>query len=714
MSFGGLLNIGQSALSATQSAINTIGNNIANVNTPGYSRQYVRFEATGYLNNKPGAQGQGVEASEILRHFNKFVENAFIGKSSVASRWNEQTRHMSHVESIFNESAREGVSSQMGKFFGGWETLSTGPDVIANRQSLIANADSLALLLRDSAESLKQMQDDMDSAIKYDVIRANQLIKDISKLNEQIDASHIEGVNNPNGLLDTRDQMTRELALLIDIKVDNKGGGNYFIQTKSGMSLVEGTEHYELAVLPPQAEFVPSGNSTYEGELEFSGTDSHEYTLKFINGGDVGDVPPPTFTVSLDGGKTFLRDDDGKVIEYEVTGTDDGAGNIIVDPIKVKNLEISFSESDNFTADDRFTIVPKDGLYWMDATRGAINITPQIGFDGTDNESRLTGGTLTALFNVRDDNCGRYIDEIDAVTKALIWETNYLHSQGAGLEKLDLMHGTESVLSSTVPLGSVQAGLTFGDKLVTGSMIFNIYDKETGAIMGDGQKALNFNLTGAGPFEAFDPEKHSLEDVQDAINAPVNFGGQLKASIVNGKLNIETDPDAKPPVNFHVVKDDSGVLAALGLNTFFKGTNANDMAVNTSVRNNLNLVNAGSLDGGIEVNDADAATANLLAKLADQNINISTIWKSSDRQTILEYYSSVVAIVGSDTRAAMTNKDYNIALATDLDMQGASISGVNLDEEMANLIKFQHSYTAAAKLITTADQMLQTLLGIKQ
>lgn len=73
-----------------------------------------------------------------------------------------------------------------------------------------------------------------------------------------------------------------------------------------------------------------------------------------------------------------------------------------------------------------------------------------------------------------------------------------------------------------------------------------------------------------------------------------------------------------------------------------------------------------------------------------------------------------MGLVGSETRTAMFNEQYNTALADDLDTRASAISGVNLDEEMTNLIRYQHSYTAAAKLITTADQMLETILGLKQ
>ena len=72
-----------------------------------------------------------------------------------------------------------------------------------------------------------------------------------------------------------------------------------------------------------------------------------------------------------------------------------------------------------------------------------------------------------------------------------------------------------------------------------------------------------------------------------------------------------------------------------------------------------------------------------------------------------------MALVGSDASAAKFKHEYNAALASDLKAQQEAVSGVNLDEEMTNLIKFQHAYTAAAKLITTADSMMQVLLGLK-
>ena len=110
MTINSLMNIGKSALSATQTAISTTGNNIANLNTVGYSRQNVRFVDNVALNVRPGLLGQGVSAAEIYRNFNQFVENSYLDRFSQQNRWAEQSTIMASVESeIGRASCRERV-----------------------------------------------------------------------------------------------------------------------------------------------------------------------------------------------------------------------------------------------------------------------------------------------------------------------------------------------------------------------------------------------------------------------------------------------------------------------------------------------------------------------------------------------------------------------------------------------------------------------------
>ena len=540
----GLLNIGQSALNASQAWISVTGNNLANADTEGYSRQYVDQRDAGGLTTKPGAQGLGVNAQQIMRFFDSFLERSYVRQATNSARWDEQDTIMTSLENIFNESNRSGLSSSLNKFFTAWQDLALRPEDTATRESLLSYADNLSDMFGSTMDGIKAIQKEMDVSIGQTVDRVNDLSKAIADLNRQITSNTVDGVSNPNSLLDKRDQLVRELASLADVETIDNGKGNFRVQLTTGQPLVDGQSSYELRVMGPQAENRLTADSAYRGSVQFDGADSHEYTVEIVNGGSAGDVPPPQFRVSLDGGKTWLRDDDGKELRFDITDSD---GDGTTDQVLVKNLKISFSAADNFHAGDKFDITPKDGLYWIEPTRGPENITPQVGFDGTDNLSRLTGGKLAAYYNIRDDNCGRYMDELNAVASSLIWEVNRIHSQGSGLSMLDYAQGQQRVEDITKALGSAQSILPFSDKLQAGNVNFHFYDKTTGDYKSSGM--LDFDPATPG-IQNFDPDTHSLEDVRDAINNMVDADGNplapppLNASIQDGKLIIETNPAA--------------------------------------------------------------------------------------------------------------------------------------------------------------------------
>lgn len=707
----GLLNIGHTALTAAQAWISVTGSNIANADTEGYTRRYVDQRDGGTITTKPDGESLGVNAQQVLRYFDAFLESSYVRQSTNSARWSEQETIMSSVENLFNESNRTGISSTLTEFFTAWSDLAQRPDDTATRESLLSYADSLGDMLGSTVDSLKAIQSEMDVSINQGVDRVNALAQSIADLNKQINARTREGVSNPNDLLDQRDQMVRELAGLVDVQTTDNGGGDYTVRLSTGQPLVQGQDTFDLQVLGPRAEERLTANSSYAGSVQFDGTDSHEYTLEIVNGGAVGDTPPPSFRVSLDGGKTWLRDEDGNELRYTITDND---GDGQVDPVLVKELNISFSETSGFSAGDKFDIVPKTGLYWIEPTRGPQNITPQTYLDGTENGNRATGGTLTAYFSVRDDNCGRYLDELDAVASSLIWEVNRIHSQGTGNSLLDYAQGQQQVQSATQALGSAQAILPDADRLQSGNVNIHFYDKTTGDYLTSGM--LDFDAAADG-VQNFDPSVHTLEDVANAINTsfpdPSNAGQNLlKASIQDGRLLLETNDASN--VQFAMGTDSSGLMAALGINVFFTGSSASDLAVNSQLHSNVNYIAAGQVNGDYQANAGDNVTATAIAKLTDSTVTISTVWKTVSNQTISQYYANLVTTVGSDTRLTQTNAEYHTALTSDLEDQVSSVTGVNLDEEMANLIKYQHSYTAAAKLITTADQMLQTLLGLKE
>jgi flagellar hook-associated protein 1 FlgK len=705
-----ILSIGSGALFASQAAIQTTGNNVANVDVQGYSRQYVRLETMYALDYNPGQMGQGVKAAEILRHFDKFVERSYLNKFSEQNRWTAQSSQLRSVESVFNESTGLGVGNALQAFYAAWEKLSQFPDDLAARENLIGKSQTLTQTLQTAGSTLGSISDRVDGMVEQQVDQANLLIREIADLNRQINMHTVEGQNNANSLLDRRDQLTRDLAALIDVDVIDKGEGNYIINTKAGHTLVDGPENFELYYGGGAAFITPNASTVFTGQLGYSGTDGYEYTLEFVQGGTLG-ANDALFKVSLDGGRTWITDDNGQPRLFTARESDN--------MVRVKDLEIYFEHggNDTFTAGDRFTIIPKNTLYYIEPTMGPLPINPQVYPDGTENSKRISGGSIAGNLIFRDYNLNEINDQFTEFAKTIIWEVNRLHSQGSGLEPRTVMRGDYGVKRTDVPLSADNSGLYFKDELQAGNFVLGLFNADGDPIMTAPGTATTLTVN-------FDPNTDSLEDLRDAINGHGNvtwvdaYGVQqtdpisnfLEARIVDNRLEIT----GKNGYGFGLGNDTSGVLAALGLNTFFSGAGPTDITVRDEIVLNQNLINAGQLDGTGQSNAGDAQTALQIARLADQKVTFTSWAGVESRQSIGNYYGALVANVGGKTANSEFQETSATIIAGELADRQSEVSGVNLDEEMSNLIKFQASYKAAAKLITTADQMLQTLLSLKQ
>lgn len=708
MAFGvnSVMNMGIGALFASQAAIQTTGNNISNVNTPGYSRQSVVLQANYGIDYYPGQIGQGVNAKEVIRSFDAFVESSYLNKFSSAAGYHSLYSELRYVENLFNESNVDGLSSALVGMFSAWNKLSQQADSLATREALLASSNTLTSALKNADSSLRALEDQMNKKIQNDVDSANQLIKEIAQINREIAVAYREGRNNPNSLMDERDAKVRELAGIIDVQVQDNGPGDYLVNMKNGTTLVQNDVPFSLEFRGPQAENNLTASSPYKdsgGTVHFDGQDSREYTIEMVGGGDIDGKA--TFRVSLDGGKTWLTDANGAVKEYKAS-TEDGT-------VRVGNLDVWFDPG-TVAQGDRFVISPKSDVYWHSPTAGPINISPQVYGDGSVNSSRIQGGSLGGALMARDYYVGEYRERLSSMSKSIAWEVNRIHSQGIGLKPLNSAMGTYSVGNASVPLGSDEARFTWSERLQAGNISFAVIDAATGKSM---IPYPGLDVLSKLPGGNFDPSRHSLEDVRDAINS-ATFTDQdgvtrtpFSANIVDGKLQISTTDSNYA---FSITSDTTGLAAALGVNTFFTGDSPETLAVREELQSDLNLINAGQLSVPGEITAGANEVAKLIAELANKKVSIGTAWSKGSQQSLIDYYSTIVTKVGSDTAGIKFTAATETAMAQDLYARQEEIKGVNLDEEMSNLIKFQASYKAAAKLVTTANEMIQTLLSMKQ
>ena len=307
----------------------------------------------------------------------------------------------------------------------------------------------------------------------------------------------------------------------------------------------------------------------------------------------------------------------------------------------------------------------------------------------TDVTSSLRGGELSALVQVRDTLITQYKSDLDDIAQELIAQVNSQHSQGVGLDLYT--DTTSSYFVTTADLAAPlinNPSLSFGDRIAAGQFTIHVEDGSGGTV------ATNIAI-GAGT---------TLNDLATALNAVPNLSASIVTSGNENRLQIT----AAAGYSFGFSQDTSNVLMALGLNNFFIGDSAWTIGVNDTLINNADLIAAGTIDPATgDHPPGDNSNALLLAEMGEQTVAPGGL-------TFSDAYQQFVTNIGLDAEDAGNKQTYYQGLVDQFTQMRESVSGVSLDEELSNLIKFQRAYQAAAKMVTTADELLQTLLTLKE
>lgn len=237
---------------AHQMALDITGHNIANADTPGYSRQVANLTATApytlpslQRTTTAGQMGTGVEVARIQRMRDEFIDVQIRHESSAQGRWKARQSTLEQLEVILNEPSEEGIAAYLHKFWSALQELADRPDDPAIRQVLYETAVSFTDLIRQTHSQLKTLQRDLDQQAQIIGERINSLAQQIAAVNEEI-GKVISVGDDPNDLLDKREVLVRELAGLTNIEVQTDHMNRYII-TISGSLLVSGDRANSLA-----------------------------------------------------------------------------------------------------------------------------------------------------------------------------------------------------------------------------------------------------------------------------------------------------------------------------------------------------------------------------------------------------------------------------------------------------------------------------------
>lgn len=663
-----LINIALSGLLSSQTSLATTSHNITNTNTEGYSRQRTEQQTQQPQFTGGGFVGTGTRIVSIDRLSNEFINEEL---RSAGENLSESEAFLDQVQQLDSllASSNTSLTSSLERFFGSLSTAAEDPQSTTTRQLVLSEANGLAERFNILYQELNEQNDFVNNQTQAIIEQVNQLANNISEVNGAIAASFANG-RQPNDLLDSRDQAIRDLSNLIGLSVVEQGNGvvNLFIGT--GQPLVVGEQVTELVVQPAL-----DSNFQLDVVQPTSGT----VLTNIISGGELGgllDFQRGLITGSLNElGRLALVTADA-LNQQQARGLDLD-GNFGLNIFSDINLQRS--------AENRVTA----GSDNLGTARLQVNITDTGQLTSSDYELRITGGNYELL---------RLEDETVVASGA-------------------------TPLPATVTIAGEGFDLQLNSGAVADGDIFFISPTRRGA--DEIQRVLNetSQLAFAAPLRATNSEDNRGE---------FNIGDPRIVSDLN-PLNqgILTNATGTFPLTL-VFDEATSAFTVTGLAAGFTATPAS-AAFTSGVGNLLTftIADAGgnSVDFEIDISgrpeNADIVTVsfnengvadnrNALAQVALQTSDLirGTAASTTVSQSLVDTYGQLVETVGVVTSQKSIEVEANQSIFDQSFTNREEISGVNLDEEASNLIRFEQAYNAATQVISVARQLFERILQI--
>lgn len=412
--------MGSKALLIQQKAINVTGNNIANVNTPGYSRQQLQIEVNTPLYSSIGPLGDGVRATGVERKYDRFLGAQIINESQDMGRWEAQKSGLKRAEIVLNEAGGYGLNHALSEFWATWQDLSNAPENNSVRAVLVSKSEFLADTFNRTYGDLQQAQKDIDEGILGTIEDINRVTEDIAILNEKIMATETTGVN-ANDYRDSRDLLLKELSKMIQINTFEDSNGLINVSLMDGKPLVEASSAWDLTT-----------------QLNASGLRD----ILWVN----SDGSTTDITSSIDGGelKGYLTTRDTLIAGY-MDDMDDLAQSIMNE---VNSLHRGGYGLDGTTGLDFFSgsvsTVMDSALTIYAADGSTSNFTITLVGGGTQGSENVTTDPATGNITVAIEDGVSTYDDIATALEAHANIDAVTYAAGAGATAWTLGAGTDT------------------------------------------------------------------------------------------------------------------------------------------------------------------------------------------------------------------------------------------------------------------------------
>ncbi|HEY2008550.1 MAG TPA: flagellar hook-associated protein FlgK [Rhizomicrobium sp.] len=712
MSLNGITASAISALQTNQAALNVVSNNVANLNTPNYARRVVNETTLA-----AGGQLAGVDIASVERVANQFLQQEQLAAGGTASQYDTMANLFSQLNGLLGGPGdNQSLATQLTKVASAFATASQAPGSSAGQTGVMNALNGLASTFSNVSGTITSLQNQIDQQVVNSVGSTNTLIQQVYQLNAQIKNANASG-DQASALLDQRDTALTNLAQVIGIKTTTNADGSVNVATTDGVNLVSNT-YAQLsysggaqngsysnitiqdvnpasgaAIGAPQALDPHLSSGSLKGMIDMRdqvlgglsqslGNLAQQSALAF-NAQSNANVafPPPT---SLTGRDTGLLSSDALNFTGKTTiAVTDSSGNL------VSRIDVDFGAG---------TLSVNGGpTQSIGTTIGSFTTALNTAL-GANGSASFSNGQLS----ISATGTNGVVVQDNATTPSQRGETGF--SQFFGLNDVFQSQApsvTATGLSATDSSGLAPGGtISLALKGPDGDIVKNVSITTTaGQTVGNVVSALNTALGGAATLTLNSDGSITTADSALYPGYTLNVTGDTTQRGTTGVsfselFGLGANALAQQAQGFSVTPADANNPARVGAGT--PQITASTVAGNS-------VVSAGDNSGAIALENVIKKSQSFQAAggIAAQTASLS------------DYAASFYQNLSTQSNAVTTNQTTQDDRLTEANSRVSSNSGVNLDEELTSLTSYQQAYAAGARILTTVDQLYQTLLQIQ-
>ncbi|MGC8535033.1 MAG: flagellar hook-associated protein FlgK [Rhizomicrobium sp.] len=711
MSINGIFGSALSGLSVSQTALSTISNNIANMNTTGYAREVVNQQA-----QVSGSQLSGVDVADIQRITDQFLNAQVLSAQGAASQAGVQNDTYTQLNAFLGSpGSGSSLSSQLDNVFSALSSASLAPTSLPNQQAAVNSFGNLASTISNLSNSIQGLRTNVDQQISGSITTVNTLIKQIYTLNTQISAAN-STTTPPNGLMDQRDAALQQLSQYIGVRTQPGPNGQLIVSTQDGVTLV-GSSYGQLSYTSsngvgsyPPIQLAMIDPATGQSVGSTTALDPHLSSGKLQGYIDM-----------RDGALAQLGQELGNFAQTTANAfnAQSNANTSYPAPASLTGRDTGLVSSDamNFTGNTTLAITDANGnlVHRIDInfTTGQMSVDggANMGFGGTISDFLSTlNGALGSSGSASFAN-GALTLSATGGNGIAVQDATSPPSSRAGSSFAQFFGLNDIFRTSGQPITATGMSTSDAGNFAAGGVISLALKDATGQVV----KTASVTLSGT----------ETIGSVISAINSA--FGGaatfslsangtltqSLGSNYANDSLSVSQDTTSRGDTGmsftelFNVGPDQQAALAS--------GFSVNPALTNTP--QDIPFAQAslsGATVGSTVITAGDARGLTALQNVATNQQSFAKAGALAAQTTSLgNYASALYQDIATRSSSAQNANTQTSDLLTAAQTQQSSVSGVNLDQELTNMMSYQQAYSAAARALQTADALYTTLLQIQ-